>query len=169
MTGVRVGTGYDVHRLVAGRRLLLGGVEIPFERGLDGHSDGDALLHSVTDAVLGAAGLGDIGDYFPDDDPAWKDADSARLLALALQKAYERGYVVGNVDVNVLAERPKLKPHKQAIRESVAGILQLEPDLVSIKAKTREGLGAVGRNEAIEVHCVVLLKSRQRNHPTESS
>ncbi len=157
---MRVGTGYDIHRLGHDRKLVLGGIEIPFDRGLIGHSDGDALLHAVTDAVLGAAGLPDIGELFPDDDPTLKGVDSARLLAAAMAKVAERGYRIGNLDLNVIAERPKLKPYKEAIRDRVAGILGCESDRVSIKAKTREKLGAVGRNEAIEVHCVVLLEER---------
>lgn len=157
MTGFRIGMGYDIHQLVEGRKLILGGVEIPFERGLLGHSDADVVLHAITDAVLGALALGDIGEHFPDDDPAWEGADSGRLLALALQKVYDRGYAVVNVDVNVLAERPKLKSHKPAITASVARLLEVDAGCVSIKAKTREKLDAVGRNEAIEVHCVALL------------
>ncbi len=153
----RVGMGYDIHRLVDGRPLILGGVSIPFSRGLLGHSDGDALLHAVTDAVLGGAALPDIGELFPDDDPNWKGADSRRLLALAMEKVAEAGYRVRNVDVNILAERPKLSPFKAAMREGVAEILKIPPVDVSIKAKTRERLDAVGHGEAIEVHCVVLL------------
>ena len=163
MSGLRVGTGYDIHRLAEGRPLLLGGVEIPFDRGLEGHSDGDAVLHAITDAALGAACLGDIGEHFPDDDPSWKGADSGRLLALAMQKVHDRGYTVSNVDVNVLAERPKLKPHREAIRASVAALLGIAQENVSIKAKTREGFDAVGRNEAREVHCVLLLDGNKRD------
>ena len=156
----RIGCGYDIHRMAEGRPLMLGGLEIPYDRGLIGHSDADAVLHAITDAALGAAALPDIGEHFPDDDPAWEGADSGRLLALAMEKVRDAGYGVVNVDVNVLAERPKLKPHKQAMRESVARLLELDVGAVSIKAKTREGLDSVGRNEAIEVHCVVLLSSR---------
>ncbi|MFT7620480.1 MAG: 2-C-methyl-D-erythritol 2,4-cyclodiphosphate synthase [Planctomycetota bacterium] len=154
---MRVGTGYDIHRLEEGRPLILGGIEIPYNRGLLGHSDGDALLHAITDAALGAACLPDIGELFPDDDPQYKGADSAVLLAGAMAKVHEAGFVVGNLDVNVIAEKPKLKPYKLEIGARVADILGVEPGQVSIKAKTREKLGAVGRGEAIEVHCVILL------------
>ncbi len=154
---MRVGTGYDIHRLCEGRPLILGGVEIPFELGLLGHSDGDALLHAVTDAVLGAANLGDIGELFPDDDPQYKGADSALLLQGAMTKVRAAGFTLGNLDVNVICERPKLKPFKAEIAQRVANILQIDPSSVSIKAKTKEKLGAVGRGEAIEVHCIVLL------------
>ncbi len=159
----RIGMGYDIHRLVEGRPLKLGGIAIPFARGLLGHSDGDALLHAITDAVLGGAALPDIGELFPDDDPGWKDADSTRLLALAMEKVTEAGYRVRNVDVNILAQRPKLSPYKGAIREKVAELLRVPPVDVSIKAKTRERLDAVGRGEAIEVHCVVLLMEEPRS------
>ena len=155
---MRVGTGYDIHQLGPDRKLILGGVEIPFDRGLVGHSDGDAVLHAITDAALGAAGLPDIGELFPDDDPTYEGADSAKLLAGAMSRVREKGYRVGNVDLNVIAERPKLKPYKPAIRDRVAAILEVDSDRVSIKAKTHEGLDAVGRNEAIEVHCVILLE-----------
>ena len=154
---MRIGTGYDIHRLVKGRKLMLGGVEIPFDRGLEGHSDGDAVLHAITDAMLGAVALPDIGEFFPDNDPKWKGADSRQFLAFAAQKVYDLGYRVANIDVNVLAERPKLRPFKEAIGRSVATLLDVNVEDVSIKAKTREGLDAVGRNEAIEVHCVLLL------------
>ncbi|MCB9831079.1 MAG: 2-C-methyl-D-erythritol 2,4-cyclodiphosphate synthase [Planctomycetes bacterium] len=159
---MRIGTGYDIHRLGPERKLVLGGLEIPFDRGLIGHSDGDAVLHAITDAALGAAGLPDIGELFPDDDPAFAGADSAVLLAAAMGRVRERGLEVGNVDLNVIAERPKLKPYKIAMRDRIAAILEVEPERVSVKAKTREKLGAVGRNEAIEVHCVILLEERSR-------
>ena len=154
---MKIGLGYDIHRLVEGRPLILGGISIPSDRGLLGHSDGDALLHAITDAALGAAGLGDIGELFPDDDPAFKDADSARLLEHAMEKVRTLGFEVGNLDVNVVAERPKLKRHKAALRKRIASILGCLESRVNIKAKTREGLDAVGRGEAIEIHCAILL------------
>ncbi|HGY92475.1 MAG TPA: 2-C-methyl-D-erythritol 2,4-cyclodiphosphate synthase [Planctomycetes bacterium] len=159
----RIGMGYDIHRLVEGRPLILGGIAIPFSRGLLGHSDGDAVLHAVTDAILGGAALPDIGELFPDDDPSWEGADSGRLLGLAMEKVAEAGYRVRNVDINVLAERPKLSPFKEAIRDRVASLLRVPPVDVSIKAKTRERLDAVGRGEAIEVHCVALLMEESKS------
>lgn len=159
---MRVGLGYDIHRLVEGRDLILGGLKIPFDRGLLGHSDADAVLHAVTDAVLGALGLGDIGEHFPDNDPRWKGADSRKLLAAAVSMAKDRGFCVVNVDLNVVAEAPKLKPHKEPMRRSIAELLGIPADRVSVKAKTREGLDAVGRIEAIEVHCVALLAQNSR-------
>ena len=163
-TSMRIGTGYDIHRLVEGRPLILGGVEIPYERGLLGHSDADAVLHAITDALLGAAAQPDIGELFPDDDPRFKGANSADLLRAALERVREAGFAPVNVDLNVLAERPKLKPYKAAMRESIATILGLDLDRVSVKAKTREGLDAVGNREAIEVHSVLLLE-----HTTQPS
>ncbi len=155
---MRVGLGYDIHRLVAGRDLLLGGVKIPFDRGLLGHSDADAVLHALTDAILGALALGDIGEFFPDTDPKWKGADSGRLLTAVVAMMRDRGWGIVNLDLNILTEVPKLKPYKLAIRENVAALLECPIDRVGLKAKTREGLDAVGRQEAIEVHCVVLLE-----------
>lgn len=154
---VRVGQGFDVHRLVAGRPLRLGGVEIPFERGLLGHSDGDAVLHAVCDALLGAIGAGDIGTHFPDTDPRYRGADSALLLSEAARIARERGYAIGNVDVNVLAERPRLAPQFAAMRNRIAGILGVSSDAVSVKARTMEGLGGIGRGEAIAALAVCLV------------
>ena len=156
---MRIGTGYDLHRLEAGRPLVLGGVKIPHEFGLLGHSDGDVVLHAVTDAVLGAAGLPDIGELFPDDDDRFKGADSAKLLAVAMEQVADKGYCVHNLDLNIIAERPKLKPYKQAMRNRIAEILSLDPTAVSVKAKTNEGVDAMGRCEAIAVHCVLLLES----------
>ena len=155
---MRVGLGYDIHRFVAGRPLILGGVAIPHDRGLLGHSDADAVLHAVADAILGALALGDIGEFFPDTDPKWKGADSGVLLTAVVDKMRERRYAVVNVDINILAETPKLKAHKDAIRTSIAALLGLEKDAVGVKAKTREGLDSVGRSEAVEVHCVALLR-----------
>jgi 2-C-methyl-D-erythritol 4-phosphate cytidylyltransferase/2-C-methyl-D-erythritol 2,4-cyclodiphosphate synthase len=156
-TSVRIGTGYDLHRLVAGRPLILGGVRIAFERGLAGHSDADAVSHAVTDALLGAANLGDIGKLFPDDDPRWKDVDSLQLLELAVARVREAGLAVGNVDVVVIAERPRIGPHTEAMRANLARVLGVGPDRVSIKGKTNETVDATGRGEAIAVHAVALL------------
>jgi len=157
---LRVGIGYDIHRLIEGRRLVLGGVEIPFEKGLVGHSDSDVLTHAICDALLGAASLGDIGTHFPDTDPRWAGASSLEFLARVVELIEARGYQVGNVDATVLAERPKLKPHIQAIRERLASVLGVHLDQVSLKAKTSEGLESVGRGEAIAAQVVALLSSR---------
>ncbi len=155
--GMRIGNGYDLHRLVAGRPLILGGVTIPFDRGLQGHSDGDAICHAVTDAVLGAAGAGDIGRHFPDTDPSWKGADSVDLLRRAIALTNEAGYAVGNVDVVVIAERPKLAPFVDAIRARLADALGCEASQVSVKGKTNEGVDSTGAGESIAVHAVALL------------
>lgn len=156
----RVGIGTDLHRLEAGRPLRLGGVEIPFDRGLKGHSDADVVLHAVIDAILGAAGLPDIGEQFPDTDPRHKDADSRLLLAETVKLAVGNGFAVVNVDVVIHAERPKLSAHKARIRASVADVVRIAVDRVSIKAKTNEGVDAVGRGEAIGCTAIVGL-SRQ--------
>lgn len=153
----RIGFGYDSHRLVEGRPLILGGVRIPFDRGLLGHSDADIVCHAVTDAVLGAAAAGDIGGLFPDTDAAWKDASSLDLLARAMARVRQSGYRVVNVDVVVIAERPKLAPHTLAMRESLAAVLDIGVDAVSVKGKTNEGLDAVGRGEAMVAQAVALL------------
>lgn len=153
----RVGVGYDSHRLTENRRLILGGVEIPFDKGLAGHSDGDILLHSLTDALLGAAGLGDIGEYFPPSDPRWKDADSRVFLRHAADLVRQRGYRIVNVDVTLVLEAPKIGPYREQIRKSVAETLEVEPDRVGLKAKTAEGLGPVGRGESAEAHAVASL------------
>jgi 2-C-methyl-D-erythritol 2,4-cyclodiphosphate synthase len=141
------GIGYDCHRLRAGRRLVIGGVEIPSERGLDGHSDADVLAHAVIDALLGAAGLGDIGEHFPDTDERWRDADSMALLASVLTMLEDRGLRPVNVDCTVLLERPKLGEHRAAIRRSLARALALDPERVNVKASTGEGIGFIGRGE----------------------
>jgi 2-C-methyl-D-erythritol 2,4-cyclodiphosphate synthase len=154
---MRIGIGYDIHRLVEGRKLILGGVEIPFEKGLFGHSDADVLTHAICDALLGAAALGDIGSHFPDTDPRFAGASSLDLLAHVVELITERGYKIANLDSIVMAERPKLKPHVQAIRESLAAVLRVEVEQVSVKAKTSEGLESVGRNEAMAAHAVTLL------------
>lgn len=154
---LRVGEGWDVHALVPGRRLVLGGIEIPHSAGLLGHSDADALLHAITDALLGAAGLGDIGSHFPDTDPRFKGADSAVLLAEALRAVQAAGWQLVNVDSTVIAQAPRLAPHREAMRQRVAQVLGLVPDAVNIKAKTAEKLGPVGQGLAIEARAVVLL------------
>ena len=153
----RVGTGYDLHRLVEGRRLVLGGIEVPAERGALGHSDADVVCHAATDAILGAACLGDIGRHFPDSDPAWKDASSVDLLRRAAAIVAGAGYRVVNLDVVVILERPKIAPHLERIRGSLAAVLGLEPGWISVKGKTNEGVDAVGRGEAIAAHAVALL------------
>jgi 2-C-methyl-D-erythritol 4-phosphate cytidylyltransferase/2-C-methyl-D-erythritol 2,4-cyclodiphosphate synthase len=155
----RAGIGYDLHRLVEGRPLVLGGVAIPFERGLIGHSDADAVCHAVTDAVLGAAGAGDIGRHFPDTDPKWKGASSLVLLRQAAEILREQGLEVGNVDATVVAERPKLAPYVDAMRANIADALGIAPARISIKGKTNEGVDAVGRGEAIAVHAIALVRS----------
>jgi 2-C-methyl-D-erythritol 2,4-cyclodiphosphate synthase len=153
----RIGIGYDIHRLVEGRKLVLGGVEIPFEKGLLGHSDSDVLIHAICDALLGAAALGDIGTHFPDTDPRWAGASSLDFLARVVEMLADRGYRVANVDATVMAERPKLKSYIQAIREQLASVLRVDVDQVSVKAKTKEGLESVGRGEAIVAQAVALL------------
>jgi len=157
----RVGIGTDLHRLVAGRRLILGHIEIEHETGCLGHSDGDVVLHAITDAIAGAAGLPDIGEMFPDTDPAYKDADSGVLLERMMAAAAEHGYAVVNVDVTIHARQPKLSPYKQTIRQEVARLLKVPTDVVSIKAKTNEGVDAVGRGEAIATTAIVGLKKRE--------
>ena len=157
MSEVRTGLGWDVHRLAAGRALILGGVTIQSEMGLEGHSDADILLHAITDALLGAAALGDIGMHFPDTDPRWKGADSAQFLAHAVKLVQERGFTIVNVDSTVILERPKLKDYRQAIRESLARTLALELDRVSVKFKTAERVGPVGEGRSAEAQAVVTL------------
>ncbi len=157
---MRIGHGYDVHRLVEGRKLILGGVEIPFEKGLLGHSDADVLLHAVSDALLGAAALGDIGRHFPDTDPAYKDADSKLLLACVVEKIHAKGYRVENVDVTVIAQRPKLMPYIPQMVENIAQILQINPDCVNVKATTEEKLGFTGDGSGISCHAVCLLTDK---------
>ncbi len=153
----RVGHGYDVHAFAAGRRLVLGGVEVPFEKGLLGHSDADVLLHAVSDALLGAAALGDIGRHFPDSDPAYKDADSLRLLEEVGGLVGKAGFAPTNLDVTIVCQAPKLAPHILAMRRNIAGALGLSPAAVNVKATTEEGLGFTGRGEGIAAHCVALL------------
>ena len=154
----RIGIGYDVHRLVEGRKLILGGVEIPFDKGLLGHSDSDVLTHAVCDALLGAAALGDIGSHFPDTDPQFRGASSLDLLSAVVGLISENGLTVSNVDTIIIAERPKLAPYIQPMRERLADILGIELNRVSIKAKTNEGLESIGRGEAIAAHAVALVR-----------
>jgi 2-C-methyl-D-erythritol 2,4-cyclodiphosphate synthase len=158
----RVGIGHDTHRLVESRPLILGGVTIPFERGSEGHSDGDALTHAIADAILGALAEGDLGVHFPDNDSQWKEADSMQLLSRVVWLAHERGFQVENVDANVMIERPKLRPHVDGMRESLAKILNVEAGCVSVKAKTGEGLDAVGRGDAVAAQAIVLLRQLPR-------
>jgi 2-C-methyl-D-erythritol 2,4-cyclodiphosphate synthase len=153
---LRTGIGIDSHRFAQGRRLVLGGVEIPHERGLAGHSDADVLAHAITDALLGAAGLGDIGQHFPDTDDAWKDADSIELLRTVVERVHEAGFELEHVDVTVMLERPKLAPHREAIHASLAAVL----GSVNVKATTGEGMGFVGRGEGAAAMAVATLRPR---------
>lgn len=157
MNQIRIGNGYDIHQLSPNRRLILGGVEIPHELGLLGHSDADVLTHAIMDAMLGALSLGDIGLYFPPTDPQWKGADSLILLDKVNQLIQEKGWHLGNIDSVVVAERPKLKPHISAMRDRIAGVLQIPPDRIGIKATTNEKLDSVGREEGICAYAVALL------------
>ena len=155
---MRIGHGYDVHRLVEGRDLILGGVKIPHPVGLDGHSDADVLLHAVSDALLGAAGLGDIGRHFPDTDPKYKGADSLKLLEEVGQKVAAAGYRISNIDVTMIAQRPKLKDHIPQMVRNIAAAVKLSPDRVNVKATTVERLGFTGREEGLSCHAVCLLE-----------
>jgi len=157
MTNFRIGEGWDIHALVEGRKLILGGVEIPHTKGLLGHSDADALLHAITDALLGAAAMGDIGKHFPDTDAAFKGADSALLLQEAARRVRAQGFEIGNVDSTVVAQAPKLAPYIGAMRESIARVLSVGVDQVNVKAKTAEKMGPVGEGHAMEARAVVLL------------
>lgn len=153
----RIGHGYDVHRFKEGRRLILGGVEIPFELGLDGHSDADVLLHAIADALLGAAALGDIGKHFPDTDMSFKDADSMKLLEAVVNLLSDRGYKVGNVDATVIAQKPKLKDYIPLMRERIAETLSVDVDCVNVKATTEEKLGFTGNMEGMSAHAVCII------------
>ena len=153
----RIGEGWDIHQLVEGRKLILGGVEIPHSKGLLGHSDADALLHAITDALLGAAALGDIGTHFPDTDAQFKGADSGVLLAEAARRVRAKGYSIGNIDSTVIAQAPKLMPHMPAMRARIAELLDISVDQVNVKAKTAEKMGPVGEGLAMEARAVVLL------------
>lgn len=154
---MRVGMGYDVHKLVEGRPMILGGVEIPYEKGLLGHSDADVLLHAIMDALLGAAALGDIGKHFPDTDPAYKGISSMKLLEHVGALLEERNYVVGNVDATIIAQRPKMAPHIPAMRENIAKALQISTDQINVKATTEEGLGFTGSGEGISSQAICAL------------
>ena len=154
---LRVGEGWDTHALVAGRKLILGGVEVPFERGLMGHSDADVLLHAITDAILGAAALGDIGTHFPDTDEQFRGADSMVLITEALRRVRERGFEIGNIDCTVIAQAPKLMPWIPLMRRNIAQALGISVDQINVKAKTAEKMGPVGEGKAMEARAVVLL------------
>lgn len=154
----RIGQGYDVHALVPGRPLVLGGVPIPHSSGLLGHSDADALLHAITDALIGAASLGDIGRHFPDTDPRWRGADSAVLLAAAAAMLAEQGWRIGNVDASIIAQAPRLAPFVPAMCQRIAEVLAVEPGRINVKARTGERLGPVGRGECIEAQAIVLIE-----------
>ncbi len=160
MTKYRSGLGWDSHRLAPGKSLILGGVKIPSDVGLDGHSDADVLSHAITDAILGAAGLGDIGMHFPDTDPEWKGAASTKFLAHAEKLACDAGFVIVNVDATVILETPKLSEHRDAIRKSLADCLKLEPNNCSVKFKTAEKVGPVGEGKSAEAQAIVLLTSK---------
>lgn len=157
MNKFRIGLGYDIHRLVSGRRLILGGVEIPFDLGLDGHSDADVVSHAIIDALLGAASLGDIGSHFPDDDPAYKDADSIELLKKTRVMVEEKGFAVGNIDVTIIAENPRLAPYILKMKRKIAEAAGISPDDLSIKATTNEKMGAIGKGEGLAAISVALL------------
>ena len=159
---MRIGQGYDVHRLVAERPLILGGIEIPYEKGLLGHSDADVLLHAISDALLGAAALGDIGAHFPDSDPAYRGADSAELLRAVGNLIRAAGYEIGNIDSTVVCQAPKLAPHIASMRARIAEVLALPTEVVSVKASTEEHMGFTGRGEGIAAHAVCLLTERTR-------
>lgn len=155
---IRIGQGYDVHPLKPGRRLMLGGVEIPSDQGLDGFSDADVVLHALGDALLGAAGLADLGEHFPPGDPEWKDADSGDLLQRIVGMVREKGFEIGNCDVTVIAEVPRIAPFREPMRARIADLLRLEVECVSVKATTHEGLGSLGRGEGIAALAVALLR-----------
>lgn len=154
---IRIGLGYDLHRLIDGRKLLLGGIEIPFEKGEDGHSDGDVLFHAITDAILGASGLGDIGSFFPPEEAQWKNADSAVLLKTVMKKVDSAGWKIENLDCVIKLEKPKFIPFRQTVIHSIAQTLNIQDDQVFVKAKTGEKLPPVGTSEAVEVWCTCLL------------
>lgn len=156
---MRIGHGYDVHKLVEGRKLIVGGVDIPYEFGLLGHSDSDVLLHAISDAILGAAALGDIGGMFPDTDEKWKGADSLVLLEAVVKRVNDEGYVIENIDSTLIAQQPKMKPHILSMRENIAKACGIDVSQVSVKATTEEQLGFTGRKEGISAHAVVLLNN----------
>ena len=156
---MRIGHGYDVHKLVEGRKLIVGGVDIPYELGLLGHSDADVLLHAISDAILGATALGDIGGMFPDTDEKWKGADSLVLLEAVVKRVNDEGYVIENIDSTLIAQQPKMKPHILSMRENIAKVCGIDVSQVSVKATTEEQLGFTGRKEGISAHAVVLLNN----------
>jgi 2-C-methyl-D-erythritol 2,4-cyclodiphosphate synthase len=158
---MRIGHGYDVHQLVTGRKLILGGVEVPYAKGLLGHSDADVLLHAICDAILGAIGEGDIGRHFPDSDPAYKGISSVKLLRQVMTLAESKGYVMGNVDATIVAQRPKLAPHIPAMKSVIAEALECDPDRVNVKATTTEELGFAGRGEGVAAYAVVLMADKE--------
>ena len=158
---MRIGHGYDVHRLVEGRKLIMGGVTIPWDLGLLGHSDADVLLHAIADAILGAIGEGDIGRHFPDTDAAYKGADSLKLLSQVMNLAETRGYRLGNLDATIIAQQPKMAPHIPAMRNNIASVLNATVGQVNVKATTEEGLGFTGRGEGISAHAVVLIVTKE--------
>ena len=154
---MRIGMGYDVHRLVEGRKLVLGGVTIPFDKGLLGHSDADVLVHALCDALLGAAGLGDIGLHFPDTDPEYKDVASIKILAKTYELISGKGFTIMNLDSTIFADAPKLSPYRDAMQKNIARAIEIEPDRVNVKATTFEGLGMIGKGEGIGAMCVALI------------
>lgn len=154
---IRIGLGYDLHRLIEGRKLILGGIILPFEKGEDGHSDGDVLFHAITDAVLGASGLGDIGSYFPPEESKWKNADSAELLQAVLKDVYAAGWKIENIDCVIKLEKPKFIPYRQQVIQNIAKVMGITPEQVFVKAKTGEKLPPVGTSEAVEAYCTCLL------------
>lgn len=160
---MRIGHGYDVHRLVTGRKLIVGGVDIPYELGLDGHSDADVLLHAVMDALLGAAAMGDIGGLFPDNDPKYKGIDSMLLLEEVVVRITEKGYRLGNLDVTMIAQKPKMKPYIPRMIDNLARALRAEPSRINVKATTEESLGFTGNLEGMSCHAVCLLEEREDN------
>ena len=160
MSDLRIGYGEDIHRLVPNRKLILGGVEIPFNQGLLGHSDADCLLHAIADALLGACALGDIGDHFPVDDSQWENAASKKILSESYSLVKKKGYQITNLDASVLAEKPRLSPYRLAMRESIARVLELDLNQVSVKLMTNEGLDAIGKGKAIRSTCICLLERK---------
>lgn len=159
----RIGIGYDVHRLTANRKLVLGGVVIPFEKGLLGHSDADVLVHAVCDALLGASGLGDIGMHFPDTDPRYKDISSLKILAKTYELVSDKNFKIMNLDSTIFADAPKLSPYREAMKKNIARTIEIEPECVNIKATTFEGLGMIGKGEGIGAMCVVLIQLPNKN------
>lgn len=158
---MRIGHGYDVHILTEGRKLIVGGVEIPYEKGLLGHSDADVLLHAIADSILGAAAMGDIGCMFPDNDPEFKGADSLKLLGEVVNRVELNGFTVHNVDATIIAQKPKMKPYTEKMRENIAGVCMTDVSNISVKATTEEGLGFSGRGEGISAHAVCLLEENK--------